>query len=98
MAMYRDSPEDALQDEFDAIIFQNHALGRNILGTEETVSRFSQQDFFDFISERLDTSKIVSSVVGNISFTKVLKQAEPFSSVFARKKRLFVRRGFPHYA
>lgn len=97
MAMYRDSPEDALQDDFDAIIFQNHALGRNILGTEETVSRFSQQDFFDFISERLDTSKIVFSVVGNISFNKVLKQVEPFLSVIAPKKSLFVRSGFHHY-
>ncbi len=50
MAMYRDSPDDSIQDEFDEVIFNNHALGRNILGTEDTVSQFTQQDFFDFIS------------------------------------------------
>ena len=50
MSMYRDSPDDSIQDELDALVFENHSLGRNILGTEETVSKFSQQDFFDFIS------------------------------------------------
>lgn len=97
MAMYRDSPDDSLQDEFDETIFHNHALGRNILGTEETVSRFTQQDFFDFISSRLDTSRIVFSVVGNISFSKVLKQVEPFLKEIAPKKSLFARSTFHNY-
>ena len=30
MAMYRDSPDDAIQDELDALVFDQHALGRNI--------------------------------------------------------------------
>jgi predicted Zn-dependent peptidase len=97
MAMYRDSPDDSLQDEFDASIFQNHALGRNILGTEETVSRFTQQDFFDFIGDRLDTSKIVFSVVGNISFPKVLKQVEPFLRNIPAKQSRFTRSRFQEY-
>src|SRR5690606_23079842 len=97
MAMYRDSPDDSLQDEFDASIFQNHALGRNILGTEETVSRFTQQDLFDFIGDRLDTSKIVFSVVGNISFPKVLKQVEPFLRNIPAKQSRFTRSRFQEY-
>lgn len=97
MAMYRDSPDDSLQDEFDGTIFQNHSLGRNILGTEETVSNFTQQDFFDFISSRLDTSRIVFSVVGNISFAKVLKQVESFLEEIPAKKILFTRSSFNHY-
>src|SRR5690606_2512112 len=98
MAMYRDSPDDSLQDEFDETIFHNHALGRNILGTEETVSKFTQQDFFDFISCRLDTSRIVFSVVGNISFSKVIKEVEPFLQDITPKKSLFVRSSFKDYA
>jgi predicted Zn-dependent peptidase len=97
MSMYRDSPEDAIQDDFDAQIFENHALGRNILGREDTVSKFSQQDFFDFVSSRLDTSKIVFSVVGNISFAKVLKQVEGFLSEIPVKRRLYIRSGFSNY-
>ncbi|WP_200974174.1 pitrilysin family protein [Echinicola sp. 20G] len=97
MAMYRDSPDDAIQDEFDEVVFQNHSLGRNILGTEDTVNSFVQTDFFDFISTRMDTSKIVFSVVGNISFNKVLKQLEPKLNEIPTKKSLYIRSDFGHY-
>jgi predicted Zn-dependent peptidase len=97
MAMYRDSPEDAIQDEFDAQVFENHALGRNILGREETVSSFTQQDFFDFLSTRLDTGRIVFSVIGNISFAKVLKQVERYLLEIPVKKRLYERSTFSDY-
>lgn len=97
MAMYRDSPEDAIQDELDELVFENHALGRNILGTEQTVGSFSQQDFFDFISSRLDTSRLVFSVVGNISFQKVLRGIEGPLSQIPTKRSLYVRSDFSNY-
>ncbi|WP_026967676.1 M16 family metallopeptidase [Algoriphagus terrigena] len=97
MAMYRDSPDDSIQDELDELVFENHALGRNILGTEETVSRFSQQDFFDFISSRLDTSEIIFSVVGNITFEKALKVIVGPLSEIQPKHTLYVRNGFHDY-
>lgn len=97
MAMYRDSPEDAIQDEFDELVFEGHALGRNILGSEETVRSFSQQDFFNFISSRMDTTNIVFSVVGNISFKKVLNQVEGFLSSIPAKRSLYIRSGYSQY-
>jgi predicted Zn-dependent peptidase len=97
MAMYRDSPDDSIQDELDELVFENHALGRNILGTEETVGRFTQQDFFDFISSRLDTSEIIFSVMGNISFEKALKAIEGPLSQIQTKHTLYVRNGFHDY-
>lgn len=78
MAMYRDSPDDCLQDEFDEILFPDHSLGKNILGTEDSVSTFIQQDFLTFLENRMDTKKIVFSVVGNISFSRVLAKVVPF--------------------
>jgi predicted Zn-dependent peptidase len=98
MAMYRDSPDDSIQDELDALVFENHSLGRNILGTEETVSRFSQQDFFDFISTHLDTSKVIFSIVGNISFEKALKAIEGPLSQIQSKRTLYVRSGFHEFS
>lgn len=77
MAMYRDSPEDSLQDEFDALLFPDHSLGYNILGTEESVGNFGQEDFKAFVEKHMATSRIVCSVVGNISFKKVLNRLEP---------------------
>lgn len=97
MAMYRDSPDDSIQDEFDELLFPDHALGKNILGTTDTVSSFQQQDFLDFITSRMDTSKIVFSVVGNISFSKVLKQLVPFLESIPSKKSTHIRTKVPPY-
>ncbi|SFB17163.1 M16 family metallopeptidase [Algoriphagus aquimarinus] len=97
MAMYRDSPDDAIQDELDELVFENHALGRNILGTEQTVGSFTQQDFFDFISTRLDTSRLIFSVVGNISFQKALRGIEGPLSQIQSKRSLYVRSDFSNY-
>ncbi|EKB49290.1 M16 family metallopeptidase [Cecembia lonarensis] len=97
MAMYRDSPDDSIQDDFDAMVFEGHALGRNILGTEDTVGQFSQEDFFEFISSRLDTTQIVFSVIGNISFQKVLQKIEGLLSEVPIKRSLYVRCGFSNY-
>ena len=76
MAMYLDTPEDAIQDDFDEIIFGNNALGKNILGTIETVTRFKQKDFLSFLQRNLNTERIILSTVGNFPLKKVVKLAE----------------------
>ncbi len=91
MAMYLDSPEDAIQDEFDGIVFPDHALGVNILGTQESVRSFTREDFNRFIYENLDTERTVLSVVGNIDFKRVVRVAERFLSDIPLKKSGRVR-------
>jgi predicted Zn-dependent peptidase len=78
MAMYYDSPEDAIQDDFDELVFPGHALGGNILGTTETVESFTREDLQRFISENYDTSRIVFSSVSNLSFKQVVKIVEKY--------------------
>ncbi len=85
MAMYQDDPEDSIQDEFDEIIFANHSLGVNILGTEERVKAFQKQDFIDFIEENLDTNKIIFSSVSNWDFEKVIALATKYLGVIPSK-------------
>lgn len=91
MAMYMDDPEDSLQDEFDKVIFGNHPLGMNILGTQKTVRSFRKKDFRKFISEHLDTSNIIFSSVGNIPMDQVVQLAEKYMGhvprVSSSKKR-----------
>jgi predicted Zn-dependent peptidase len=75
MAMYLDNPEDAIQDDFDEVVFPDHPLGNNILGTMESIRSFRKEDFKKFIAENINTSKIVFSCVGNIRLDKVVKIA-----------------------
>lgn len=73
MSMYRDSPEDSIQDDFDEIVFKDHPLGKNILGTSETVRNFHKNHFIDFIERNLNTHKIVLTSVGNYPLKKLEK-------------------------
>ena len=76
MSMYYEAPEDAIQDDFDELLFPNHSLGVNILGTQETVNSFKQSDLNAFIARNMDTSRIVISSIGKHSHDKVFRWAE----------------------
>jgi predicted Zn-dependent peptidase len=78
IAMYNDSPEENLQDEFDEVIFGQHPLGKNILGTEESLHEFRKQHFLDFISQNLSSRRIVLTAVGAFPFAKALKMVEKY--------------------
>jgi len=76
MAMYYDSPEDAIQDEFDELIFEGHQLGKNILGNSESVKSFHKEDFRKFVTDNLNSEKMIFTTVGNVSFKKVIRLAQ----------------------
>ena len=71
MSMYQDTPEDAIMDEFDEMIFHEHPLGGNILGTEQSVKSISKANFIQFIKAHINFEKIVFSSLGNISSKKI---------------------------
>lgn len=97
MAMYLDDPEDSLNDEFDNVIFANHPLGMNILGTQKTVKSFRRKDFRDFIKANLDTKKIVFSCVGNIPMKEVVRLAEKYMGHLSPLNSLVKRIRFTKY-
>ncbi|WP_247231387.1 pitrilysin family protein [Telluribacter sp. SYSU D00476] len=91
MSMYYDSPEDAIQDDFDQLLFPNHSLGSNILGTAETVRSFGSNDLRQFISDNLDTERIVVASVSRLPFSKVVRTAEKYLADIPAKKTDRVR-------
>ncbi len=78
MSMYLDSPEDAIQDEFDKLLFPDHSLGTNILGEVATVSGFKREDLLKFIGDNIDTERIVFSSVNRFPFSKVVRVASKY--------------------
>ena len=91
MAMYFDSPEDAIQDDFDEVIFDGHQLGKNILGTNQSVKSFHQWHFKEFLELNLHSDRIVFISVGNVPFKKVLnltqKRLEGIKKYTAKRSR-----------
>lgn len=73
MKMYRDSPDDYLFEEFNSKIFEGHELGRPVLGFEQTVSDFTRQDLYDYMSDRYYPGNLLISVAGSVDHDKVVK-------------------------
>ncbi len=93
IASYLDQPEEAVQDDFEELLFKGHPLGKNILGTTESVSKISQADIRDFIAANYNTSEMVFAVIGDHDLKTLVKLAEkyfgsvaPNTSVKHRKK------------
>lgn len=97
MSMYRDTPEDSIQDEFDELLFPNHSLGRNILGTEQTVNSFQKKNFNTFLDRNLNTEKVILSSVGNYPAKKILKLAEKYLKDIPHKNHTPERNWFSGY-
>jgi predicted Zn-dependent peptidase len=97
MAMYQDSPDDSLQDEFESIVYKDHPMGMNILGKPETVKSFTKKDFLAFFKNHLGTDKIAFSCVGNISLDQVEKVAKKYLENLVNRKAKARRKKFKVY-
>lgn len=73
IASYQDQPEEAIQDDFEDLLFSGHSLGRNILGSPDSVMAFQQQDIFSFLTANYNTEEIVIGVNGNYTSKEVNK-------------------------
>lgn len=97
MAMYNDSPDDSLQDEFESIVYKDHPMGMNILGRPETVNSFTKRDFLTFFKNHLSTDKIAFSCVGNISLDEVERIARKYFEALLTRKAKGKRKKFRVY-
>lgn len=70
---YKDSPSEEIFDEYENLLFSGHPIGRNILGTVETVKGFTRNHILRFIKRNYNTNEIVVSSVGNMNFEKLKK-------------------------
>ncbi|HYG01149.1 MAG TPA: pitrilysin family protein [Chryseosolibacter sp.] len=97
MAMYLDSPDDSLQDEFEAIVYKNHPMGMNILGRADTVQSFRKRDFVNFVKNHMSTDEIVFSCVGNIPVDELERVTDRYLEAITKKKAVAKRKKFNIY-
>lgn len=73
---YQDTPSELIFDEFENLVFADHPLGRNILGTRQSVKKLTRQDILDFIAGNYTLGNVVLSSVGNIPVSKLKSLCE----------------------
>jgi len=68
---YKDNPGELIFDEFENLIFGEHPLGHDILGTKASVKKLTSKKIKEFIARNYGTNQIIISVVGNMDFKLV---------------------------
>jgi predicted Zn-dependent peptidase len=68
---YQDNPSELIFDDFEELIYPKHPIGRNILGTEESLKKLEKEHLIEFIQREHHSDEMVLSLVGDIKSTKV---------------------------
>lgn len=69
---YLDTPSERIFDEFEEHVFQNHALGWNVLGTKKSLKSFDSKVLSDYKTRLFNTHNMVLSFVGDLELNEVL--------------------------
>ncbi len=85
---YLDNPSELIFDDFEELIFSDQPIGRNILGTPESVKSISREMLNDFISHNYDTRQMVFCSVGNISDENILRLFKTYFAGIETEKKV----------
>jgi predicted Zn-dependent peptidase len=66
LRMYRDQPQDYVQNLFEELVWPGHPLGRDIAGTEESVSRLTRDEILEFADARYRLPNLVVGAAGSL--------------------------------
>lgn len=77
---YEDNPSDLIMDEFDEVVFPNHSLGKNILGTQESVKSFNKKKVMEYFNSFYTPSNMALSIIGNHELKHSAKLIETYFS------------------
>src|SRR6476620_11774842 len=76
MNMYVDTPRDYISRVYDELVYADEPLGRNILGTKETIHAATRETFRDYVGHWYTPERIVVGLAGNLGDAPVEKMAE----------------------
>ena len=80
MNMYEDTPVRRIWDLFEQLIFKGHSLGRDIIGTKETVPNLTKKDFVSYRDEFYYSANMLLSVSGGIDEKSVCDLTKKYFS------------------
>ena len=63
--MYEDTPVRHVGDVFEMLLYGDHPLGRDIIGTRENIKGFKRAEFLRYLNRAYVASNVVVGVAGN---------------------------------
>ena len=88
ISMYEDTPEELVHDLTQYQVFRKDSLGYPILGTAETITKFTNSTFKNYCRDNYCPNNTIISVAGNIEPAHIVKQVEKYFSLFEKSECL----------
>ena len=73
LRMYQDQPQEMVQNLFEELIWPGHPLGRDIAGTEESVSRLSRDDILEYADAHYRLPNLVVGAAGSLDVEQTVE-------------------------
>jgi len=89
MNMYEDTPVRRIWDLFEQLIFEGHPLGRDIIGTKDTLKKLERGDFISYRNEFYKSGNLLISVAGGFDQDLVEDLADKYFSAIQEGKKDF---------
>ncbi len=77
LKMYQDQPQEHVQNIFEELMWPGHPLGRDIAGTQESVSRLTRDDILEYADAHYRLPNVVIGAAGALDETEVLEFVLP---------------------
>ncbi len=71
-----DEPEDLVQDLFTDAVFPDHPIGREVIGSLETLTAMTRDEIAAFHEEHYHPSNVVVAAAGNLEHDRVVELVE----------------------
>ena len=75
---YNDSPSELIYDEFEELLFPHDPIGRNILGSEQSLETFTSERMQAFVRRNYTPDRMVVFAMGNIKFDWLINRIEKY--------------------
>ena len=77
LKMYQDQPQDNVQNLFEELMWPGHPLGRDIAGTQESVSHLTRDDILEYADAHYRLPNVVFGAAGALDEARVLEFVRP---------------------
>jgi predicted Zn-dependent peptidase len=84
IAMYRDEPQQHVQELLNGLLWPDVPLGRPIAGTEKSLDGLNRSELVSFLGTHYVASNTIIAVAGNISHKQVIRSVERIARRFPR--------------
>ncbi|MDR3270806.1 MAG: insulinase family protein [Peptococcaceae bacterium] len=85
--MYEDTPDELIHDLFSEYVWNDHPLGRSVLGTAETIHTLTREKILTYMDTHYGPENIVVAVAGKITHAEIIAKLGLFSEFRRGQKR-----------